>query len=123
MQNMQEVWNRIQQHKHKQKEITSMYKDALDSAPDYRQITEKIKELAQRKKQLEQQAKNDMAGDFEKLIAVKKELQLDKEMLADLAISSLMKGETVSITDSEKNEYEPVYSVRFRKANTVRKED
>jgi len=43
-------------------------------------------------------------------------------LLTDLAINTLMSGETVKITDAENNEYEPKFSVSFRKTNVVRKE-
>ena len=46
-------------------------------------------------------------------------MDLDKELLADIAISTLMKGETVKIEDSEKNVYEPIFSVKCKKVNQV----
>jgi len=119
MQNIQDVWRRIQETKKQQKHIQQMYKDSLESSQEYKELTDKIKGFAIRKKQVEAEAKSDLGSEYEKLNALKKEIQLDKELMSDIAISSLMKGETVKITDPENNEYEPVFSVKFKKANEV----
>lgn len=122
MQNLQEVWNRVQATKQQQKHIRQMYKDSLEASSEYKEITEKVKALASRKKQLEAEAKADLGAEYEKLNALKKEIQLDNELLSDIAVSQLMKGETVKITDTEENEYEPVFSVRFKKVLVVQPE-
>ncbi len=119
MQNIQDVWMRIQETKKQQKHIQHMYKDSLENSQEYREITDKIKGLAMRKKQIEAEAKADLGGEYEKLNSLKKEVQLDKELLSDIAISNLMKGETVKIVDPEKNEYEPIFSVKFKKIREV----
>ena len=119
MQNIQDVWIRIQETKKQQKNITQIYKDTLESSQEYKEVAEKAKELSVRKKQLETEAKMDLGGEYDKLHALKKEIQLDKELLSDIAVSNLMKGETVKITDPENNEYEPIFSVKFKKINEV----
>lgn len=119
MQNLQDVWNRIETKKQEQKRITAAYKDALENLHEYREVVEKIKALIVRKKQLEFEAKNDLGSEYDKLNALKKDAKLDKELLSDIALSTLMKGETVKISDEEQNLYEPIFSVRFKKANEV----
>ncbi len=115
MQNLQDVWLRIQDTKKQQKHIRQMYKDTLGSSQEYKEIVEKAKNLSQRKKQLESEAKADLGGEYEKLNSLKKEVQLDQELLSDIAVSTLMKGETVKITDQDNNTYEPIFNVRFKK--------
>ncbi len=121
MQNIQDVWIRIQETKKQQKNIRQIYKDTLESSSEHKELTEKIKTLAARKKQIEAEAKMDLGGDYEKLNALKKEAQLDQELLSDIAVSNLMKGETVKIVDGDNNEYEPIFSVKFKKTNEVTK--
>ena len=38
-------------------------------------------------------------------------------MMNDIALSTLMKGETVVVKDEWDNEYEPAWKVAFKKAN------
>lgn len=119
MQNMQDIWIRLQDTKKQQREITLMYKDTLENSPEHKELTDQIKGLSLRKKQIEAEARAEMGSQYEKLNALKKDAQLDKELLSDVALNTLMKGETVKIVDTENNEYEPIFSVRFRKQNEV----
>ena len=121
MQNIQDVFNRIKEKKIAIKNIQDQYKDALNSIQDYKETVEKIRGHKLRKKQLEDQTKEEMSGEYEKLEALKTELRLDRELLADIAISTMMKGETVKVEDRDKNEYEPIFKVSFKKVNEVRK--
>ena len=98
-----------------------MYRDALEGSGEYRELGEKLEQLKSRKKQLEGQAWEE-AGSKNKFETSKLDIKQDREMLADLAISTLMSGETVKIVDHDNNEYEPKFSVSFRKVNTVNKQ-
>lgn len=119
MQNIQDVWERMEKTKREQKNIRLLYRDALEASREYREVTEQLKTLGQKKKQIEAETKAELGSQYERLSKLKKEAELDREMLTDIAISTLMKGEPVKITDPEDNEYEPVFSVRFRKVNVV----
>ena len=115
MQDIQEIFNRIQEVKKKSKDIRSAYKDALATAGEYKEIEEKIKTLRERKKQIETSIKNDFSGEFTKLEDYKIDLESDNVMLSDAALSKLMKGETVQVVDEYNNNYEPQFSVKFKK--------
>ncbi len=123
MKNIQEVFDRIQETRHEQWTIKAMQKDALDSSKEYQEIVDKLKKLKIQKKEIEDQVNADLGKEWEKLDLLKLHLREDKEMLADIAISTLMKGETVKVTDKNKADYDPVFSVTFRKASEVRKEN
>ncbi|MDB4940307.1 MAG: hypothetical protein JWO40_732 [Candidatus Doudnabacteria bacterium] len=118
MQNIQDVFNRIQESKKETRSIKLLYKDALESSGEYREIAEKLEQLRARKKQLEGIAWEE-AGSRDKFETTKLDLKQDREMLSDLALSTLMKGETVKVVDQDNNEYEPLFSVRFKKANVI----
>ncbi len=122
MQNIQDVWVRIEGTKKQQKEIAHMYKDTLTNMPDYQKIKDQIKELSNKKKQLELEAQEELGSQYEKLFVLKKDLELDKQLLTDLALNSMIDGHGVKITDTENNEYEPIFSVRFKKTREVAKE-
>lgn len=116
MSNLQEVFNRIQETKSKSREIKKMYKDALNDSLEYQQILEKLETLKARKKQIETELKEDSMNDFKKLDAYKMHIKTDMEMLSDLALNQLVSGETVEVKDGQDQKYEPVFTVRFKKA-------
>lgn len=117
MKNIQETFDRIREIRKEQKELKEMYKDALVQADKYEEITEQIKELREQKKQIEVRIQAEMGKAYEKLEDLKHEMESEKEMMNDIAISTLMKGETVAVTDEYQNSYEPQYSVKFKKAD------
>ncbi len=115
MQDIQEIFNRMQTIKKQQKDIRSTYKDALDSTPEYKEINDKIKTLRERKKQIENTTKESFSSEFTKLDDFKIDLESESVMLSDVAMTKLMKGETVEVTDEYNNTYEPLFTVKFKK--------
>ena len=116
MQDLQQIFNHIQEIKKKQKDIKTAYRDALSASEEYKNLTEKSKELRARKKQIETSIKGDFSSEFQKLDDYKIDLESDFTMLSDAAMSKLMKGETVQVTDEYNNNYEPLFTVKFKKA-------
>jgi len=123
MKSVQEVFNHLLEIKREQKEYATAYKNALDNTDNYTEITEQLKKLREKKKQLETAVKNQLGKAYEKLEELKADMQSEKEMLSDVAITTLMGGETVQVQDEYENVYEPVWSVKFKKTNleTVKK--
>ena len=50
MQDIQEIFNRMQEIKKQQKDIRSAYKESLETSLEYKEIGDKIKTLRERKK-------------------------------------------------------------------------
>ena len=119
MQNIQEVFNKIREMKKEQKDIRDMYKDALVQADKYEEIVEEIKVLREKKKEIETRIQGQLGRSWEKFEDLKLQVDAEKEMLNDIAISTLMKGETVVAKDEFDNVYEPVWKVNFKKTNTI----
>lgn len=115
MVSIQEIFNRIAENKKKQKEIKSAIREALQGTPEYVDIVDKLKALREKKKQIENRVKEEYNSEFTKLDDMKIDLASDQELLNDAAMSQIMKGETVTVTDEYNNNYEPVFSVRFKK--------
>ncbi len=113
---IQEIFNRIQETKKKQKDIRSAYKEALAASEEYKEIKDKVETLKARKKQIETSIKENFSSELTKLDDLKIDLESDAVMLSDMALSKLMKGETVQVTDQYNNNYEPLFTVRFKKA-------
>lgn len=118
MKDLNEIWSRMQVTKREQKQLKRLYRDSLETSHDYRGIMEDMKVLKEKKAAIEAQAKADLAREYERLLVIAKDLGLDKELLTDVAITTLMSGAPVMLKDEAGNEYEPVFSVRFRKVNT-----
>ncbi len=116
MVHIQEIFNRLEETKRKQKEIRKAYKEALANSSEYQEIVEKIKVLRDRRKQIEDTVRADFSSEFTKLDDYKIDIASDMELLSDAALTQLMKGETVEIKDEYDNKYEPVFSVKFKKA-------
>jgi BMFP domain-containing protein YqiC len=123
MKSLQEVFDRIEETKREQHSIKASYKDTLDSSPEYQDILDKLKKLKIQKKEIEDSAKADLGSQWDKLDLLSLHIREDKELLTDVAISTMMKGEAVKVVDKNEAEYEPVFSVRFRKTKEVRKEN
>lgn len=116
MANLQEVYNRLQETKKKQKEIRSALKEALVSSVEYQEIIDKIKSARIKKQQIESAVRSDFSSELEKMEEYALDIKSDSMLLSDAAMTKLMKGESVEITDEYNNKYEPVFSVRFKKA-------
>ncbi|HLN18892.1 MAG TPA: hypothetical protein VK255_01850 [Patescibacteria group bacterium] len=115
MRDIQEVYNELQENKKSQKEIKREYKDALVNANEYEETVAKVKELREKKKQIENLVQSRLGArwdEFEKLKAKSEELN---QMITDIAMTTLMDGKTVEIKDEFNNSYEPVYKITFKK--------
>ncbi len=116
MNDLQEVFNRIRETRNKAKEIRKIYKDSLIAHQEYQEVVEKLDNLKLRKKQIELEIKTDQQAEFQKLDAYKMHVKNDIEMLSDLALNKLVSGETVEVVDEAGDKYEPLFTVKFKKA-------
>lgn len=122
MQTLKEVWSRMQATKREQKLLRMLYKDSLESSHTYREVMEELKVAKEKKAAIEQQVQAELGSQYEKIRIIARDIGLEKELLTDVAITQLMNGEQVSLFDEVGNEYEPIFSVRFRKMNAIKQE-
>jgi len=115
MKDIQGIYNTMEERKKELKNLKDMYKDARENSLPYQNILEKLQELKNQKAILEKNIVSEMGNDYVKMVELKAELQSDKEMMTDIALTKLMKGETVELKDKYDNQYEPVFSVTFKK--------
>jgi hypothetical protein len=115
MERIQEVFNKIEEIKKEQREIKKSYRDALSNSQEYQDVVEKLNTLKDRKKQIEEGIKDDFNSEFTRLEDLKIDLEAEKEMLSDIALNKLVKGEKLEIKDKYDNQYEPIFSVKFKK--------
>lgn len=117
MDKLQEIFTRLRETKKQQKIIKSQYRDALTNNTEYGGVVEDLKKLREKKKQIEDGIRAEMAEDFNKLEDLKYDLATDLELLNDAALTTLMKGEKVEVTDEYQQPYEPKFKVTFVRSN------
>jgi predicted nuclease with TOPRIM domain len=115
MHDPQDLFNQLQEIKQQQKEIRKEYTDLLAQDGEYQQVKEEYDTIRLRKKEFEQSAQIQMGDTYAKLDDLKNERAAIEEMLSDIVITNMMKGESTQITDADHNEYEPRYNVSFKK--------
>jgi len=117
MQNIQEVFDQIQELKIERKEIMREYKDILVQASGYEEVTEDLEKLREKKKALEASVQAEMGMRYEKLEETRREIEKLNILLTDIAMTTLMKGENINLKDKNEVEYEPSYKITFKKIN------
>ena len=115
MSKIQEIFNRTQDTKKEMKEIKLMYKDALSNSGKYLDIVEEIKALKEKKKQIEDGVKSDFSSELDKLEILKNDFANDNQLLTDVAINQVIKGEKIEVQDRYETKHHPVFSVKFKK--------
>ena len=114
-QKLEDVFKRIQDRKKEQKDIKKTYRDALSVSGEYQEVLEELEALKLKKKKIESGVQSDFKEEFDKLEGLKLNIAGDNQLLSDLALTQLASGQTVKITDENKTEYEPVFTVRFKR--------
>jgi hypothetical protein len=115
MVNLQEVFDRIQVAKKEQKEIRTLYRDALANSVEYQKVSEDYEKIKQKKKEIVDNVKVDFRPEFDRIEELKIAITDDSLMMSDIALTSYLKGEPLEITDQNQSQYEPIFSVKFKK--------
>lgn len=97
------------------KELMLMIKDALANSSAYQNVLDQIKNLNTEKKVIVDNIKADFGSEASKIDTLKLDIENDKMLMSDAALSQLMAGETVEVEDKHGNKYTPVFSVKFKK--------
>jgi len=116
MQDIQKIFDRIQASKKEQKEIKKAYRDALKNSRRYQEVNEELKNLREKKKSIEEEVKQEFSTEMDKLETLKADIENDQMLLSDAALSLVANGKAVEIKDNNEIKYEPVFSVKFKKA-------
>jgi len=114
-QNLQEVFKRIQDKKKEASEIKKTYRDALSVSGEYQEVLEELESLKLRKKKIEAGVQSDFKEEFYKLEGLKLNIAGDSQMLSDIALTQLTSGQPIVLIDEHKTEYEPIFTVKFKK--------
>jgi hypothetical protein len=116
MKTVQEIFDRLQEKRRQVSLVRAKYKEELASSGEYQRITEEMAKLREKKKKYELATKQQAGATFSRIDDLALTIKQDAQMLSDVALTSVMKGDRIEVKDKERQiEYEPVFSVRFRK--------
>jgi len=115
MRDLQEVFDEIQEHKQRRKEIAREYRDILAQDREYQELKETLAELRDKKKLREQSAQNGMGHLWEAYERAGSDIAELDQMLTDIAMTNLMDGKSIQLKDKHDTEYEPSYKIVFKK--------
>lgn len=114
MKSVQDIFNRLQEKKHQVKTVRRKYKDELALSSEYQKINDDMQKLRTKKKEYEKSIRDQAGANFARIDELALAIRQDTQMLSDVALTSIMKGERVEVKDSH-SEYEPVFTVRFKR--------
>ena len=117
MTKIQEIFNRVHDAKEEQKKIKRDYRDALTHSTEHKELTDQIKSLRDKKKQIEDGVKMGFKGEFDRLDTLTADIKNDMELLSDATLSQLLNGQSVEIVDKNESRYAPIFSVKFTRAD------
>lgn len=109
MKDIQKVFDDIQELKKERRELNKEYKYLLDNDNKHSELVNKLKVFREKKKAIED------ANKTPRLEEIKDEIADANQMISDIAVATLMNGESISLKDKYDTEYEPIYKVSFKK--------
>jgi hypothetical protein len=116
MKTVQEIFDRLQEKRRQVSVIRKKYQEELTSGAEYQRIREEMERLREKKKKYEAATKQQASANFARIDELALAIRQDTQLLSDVALTSVMKGDRIEVKDKEREvEYEPVFTVRFRK--------
>ena len=115
MNDIQSIFSRIEENKAKMKDLKTMIKDAMSNSLAYQEAVEEAKVAAEKRKSVKKGVEAGLTDVLMQLDDLKIDIESDQELLSDAAMTKLMKGESVGVTDKYDNDYEPNFTVKFKK--------
>lgn len=115
-QNIQEIHDRLNASKRERRAINKRINEGFAQSKPYQEVLEQLSALKAKKAQMEAAIEQEYAEELRKVESLKASIDADVELLTDVSLTMLMKGETVEVTDAFDNKYEPEFKVRFKRA-------
>lgn len=115
MQNLQEVYVKLQEKKKAKKELAKMFQDELKNNGEYQELLEEMKTLRERKKSIENTARASAFGTALQMEELDTDIKNSNEMLTDLALTMYLSRQTVEIVDEYNARLVPQFAVKFKK--------
>jgi|GEM_PF-526186 len=117
MSTIQDTFFKIQDMRKKQREIRSVYREALQKSYAYQELVAELRTVKEKKKKVEDRIKEEYARELEKLDDLSDTMKAEQDRISDMVLSSLSKGEIIKVHDVRNYAYDPVVKVSFRKSD------
>jgi hypothetical protein len=98
------------------KDLNKQVKEHYESDAEYERLMQQSKEINEKKKLRRNILNEDITDLLTQRDDVKIDLASDKELLTDVLLTGLAKGENLKLVDEYKQEMFPLFSVKFEKA-------
>lgn len=115
MQDIQEVYNRIQEKKKERKRLKQLLKDGLDASTPFREIKEEMDKMKAKRKEVENGVLASYEHERRDLEALEEEVKNEQQVMDDIALTMYMKGESIIFKNENDEEYEPTFKVKYKK--------
>ncbi|PIP61009.1 hypothetical protein COX00_00145 [Candidatus Uhrbacteria bacterium CG22_combo_CG10-13_8_21_14_all_47_17] len=116
MNDLKEIYDRMRTKRDEKKKVNEVFRDVLAQSTPYQEVLDELKAVKIKKVQIETELRGQFSQEMEQLERLTLDLKTDAEMLSDMALTKLMKGETIEIVDENDTKFEPVFKVTFKKA-------
>jgi len=112
---LKDVFKRINETKKEKRKLSEIYKETLSNSKPYQDALEAFNEAKTKKQQVEAALKAELRAELDQIDKFNESMDADKQLMSDIALTSLMKGETIELTDENDTKYDPVFNVKFKK--------
>ena len=116
MQDVQQVFLRLQDHKAKLKQLNEEFKQELQEVPEYLALSEQKTKLNEEINQIKSSVKDRNPELINKIEDLKIDIASDKEMLSDMILNKYVAGESIELKDEYENNYQLSFSFTAKKA-------
>ena len=115
MAQLQLIFDRQAKTKQEMKEIKAMAAEALENDQRYQTALTELNEAKTRLTAIKTALLESYNADLAKLDNLKADIENDRLLMTDQALSQFAKGEEIIVKDAKGLEYDAVFSVRFKK--------
>ncbi|MFA4954459.1 MAG: hypothetical protein WC641_04055 [Patescibacteria group bacterium] len=115
MPDIQDIFNRLQAKKKEKKKIHSAVRDALLTSKPYQDLVEELRRVREKKRGLEDQIKAQFASEMSEMEKIESDVKSDNQLVCDMALTKIMRGESIELQDENDTKYLPVLTVKFQK--------
>ncbi len=115
MQELKEVYTRLQGKKKERRELTKMFQDELKHNGEYQELVKEMKRLREKKTSIEDQAKASALSNVQQLDNLKNEIQSSTELLTDITLNLFLARESIELIDEDNSRLLPAFTVKFKK--------
>lgn len=118
---LQLVFNEADEKRNKLAILKRSLKDQLEGLAAFKEITDQLEVLNQKKKQLVASVMDDNQKEIEEIDKLTLDLKDQKQLVSDVALKDYLAGNKVELVKEDGHILEPIFSVKFRKTGDTRK--